>query len=166
MMDRPTRRHGRPGGLGLMVALLLALMVLPELDALAIPKDPPANRVTANTAAPVLLARRRRRYPRRNPTRRRPPRRPPAPAPEPDPDPTPAAAPTPAGSDVVDPGSLRRGGRVEFDGRLVQGQTAKSGAIYLFARKRSELRSMVQERVNYRTEVLRTVFSGWETSKK
>jgi len=66
----------------------------------------------------------------------------------------------------VDPGSLRRGGRVEFDGRLVQGQTAKSGAIYLFARKRSELRSMVQERVNYRTEVLRTVFSGWETSKK
>ena len=53
---------------------------------------------------------------------------------------------------------LRRGARVEFDGRLVQGQTAKSGAIYLFARKRGELRSMVQERTHYRTEVLRTLY--------
>ncbi|MBK8482507.1 MAG: hypothetical protein IPL40_15305 [Proteobacteria bacterium] len=56
------------------------------------------------------------------------------------------------------PGTLRRGARVEFDGRLVQGQTAKSGAIYLFARKRSELRSMIVERTNYRTEILQTVY--------
>ncbi|MCA9665871.1 MAG: hypothetical protein KC503_09795 [Myxococcales bacterium] len=56
------------------------------------------------------------------------------------------------------PGALRRGARVEFDGRLVQGQTAKSGAIYLFARKRSELRSMVKERRSYRREIVRTIY--------
>lgn len=55
-------------------------------------------------------------------------------------------------------GNLQRGARVEFDGRLVQGQTAKSGAIYLFARKRSELRSMIVERNDYRTEILQTVY--------
>lgn len=63
-----------------------------------------------------------------------------------------AAPPAAAGS------ALRRGARVEFDGRLVQGQTAKSGAIYLFARRRSELRSMVKERKKYRQEILRTVY--------
>lgn len=58
--------------------------------------------------------------------------------------------------------ALRRGARVEFDGRLVQGQTAKSGAIYLFARKRSELRSMVKERTSYRKEILRTIYPNDE----
>lgn len=66
------------------------------------------------------------------------------------------AAPPPAS------GELRRGARVEFDGRLVQGQTAKSGAIYLFARKRSELRSMVEERKDYRKELLRTIYPTYE----
>jgi hypothetical protein len=67
------------------------------------------------------------------------------------------APPAPGGA-----GGLRRGARVEFDGRLVQGQTAKSGAIYLFARKRSELRSMVAEREAYRREILRTVYPNDE----
>ena len=66
------------------------------------------------------------------------------------PAPGPAAAPTPE--------NLQRGGRVEFDGRLVQGQTAKSGAIYLFARQRTDLRSMVRERQEYRKELLRSTF--------
>ena len=38
---------------------------------------------------------------------------------------------------------LKRGERVEFDGRLIEGQTAAAGAIYLFERLPSELRSMV-----------------------
>jgi hypothetical protein len=59
-------------------------------------------------------------------------------------------------------GALRRGARVEFDGRLVKGQTAKSGAIYLFARKRSQLRSMVEERVSYRKEILRSVYPKYD----
>jgi hypothetical protein len=60
-----------------------------------------------------------------------------------------------------DTGALQRGARVEFDGRLVQGQTAKSGAIYLFARKRSQPRSMVKERVSYQREILRTVYPDY-----
>jgi hypothetical protein len=54
--------------------------------------------------------------------------------------------------------ALQRGQRLEFDGRLVQGQTARSGAVYLFERARSELRSMVRERRSYRDEIIRTVF--------
>lgn len=58
-------------------------------------------------------------------------------------------------------GGLRKGQRVEFDGRLVHGQTAKSGALYLFARKQAELRSMVLEKMSFRKEVLRTVYPGY-----
>jgi hypothetical protein len=54
--------------------------------------------------------------------------------------------------------ALQRGTRLEFDGRLVQGQTARSGAVYLFERGRSELRSMVRERQSYRDEIVKTVF--------
>lgn len=54
--------------------------------------------------------------------------------------------------------ALQRGTRLEFDGRLVQGQTARSGAVYLFERARSELRSMVRERQSYRDEIVKTVF--------
>ncbi|MCC6746256.1 MAG: hypothetical protein IT371_01270 [Deltaproteobacteria bacterium] len=69
-----------------------------------------------------------------------------------------ASAPPPSA------GALQRGARVEFDGRLVQGQMAKSGAIYLFARKRSQLRSMVKERTDYRKEILRTVYPSYESN--
>ena len=55
--------------------------------------------------------------------------------------------------------ALQRGTRLEFDGRLVQGQTARSGAVYLFERARSELRSMVRERQSYRDEIVKTVFT-------
>ncbi len=54
--------------------------------------------------------------------------------------------------------ALQRGTRLEFDGRLVQGQTARSGAVSLFERARSELRSMVRERQSYRDEIVKTVF--------
>jgi len=54
--------------------------------------------------------------------------------------------------------ALQRGTRLEFDGRLVQGQTARSGAVYLFERARSQLRSMVRERQSYRDEIVRTVY--------
>jgi hypothetical protein len=64
--------------------------------------------------------------------------------------------------------ALQRGTRLEFDGRLVQGQTARSGAVYLFERGRSELRSMVRERQSYREEIVRTVFpeGGREVPKR
>ena len=64
--------------------------------------------------------------------------------------------------------ALQRGTRLEFDGRLVQGQTARSGAVYLFERARSELRSMVRERQSYRDEIVKTVFpeGGREAPKR
>jgi hypothetical protein len=150
----------------LALGLLAALFLLPEADALAIPADPPRETdatLDEGQSRPILARRRRwgrkKKAKRRRPRRRRKRPRPKAAEPEPAPEPAPAAEPAPS-SPAVDPGNLRRGGRVEFDGRLVQGQTAKSGAIYLFARKRSQLRSMVEERVEYRKEILRTVYMG------
>ena len=152
----------------LTVWVLLAAFAL--ADSLVAPSSAEArsaegpDRATANgeaKEAELRLAqrRRRRRRPRRPPRRsRRAPAEEESSADEPADSPsTPAATP--------DTGELRRGARVEFDGRLVQGQTAKSGAIYLFARKRSELRSMVKERENYRKEILRTVFPRYTTER-
>ena len=53
---------------------------------------------------------------------------------------------------------LKRGERVEFDGRIIEGQTAAQGAIYLFERLPSELRSMVMERRSFQTEVMETLY--------
>lgn len=155
------------------VALVL-LLLLPTGEAQASPKDPGQKdpMLAAGSDTPVLLAKRRRyrRYKRkkRPPARRR--KATPQPAEQPDTESTPdsdlASHTTSTPAPAVDPGALRRGGRVEFDGRLVQGQTAKSGAIYLFARKRTQLRSMVEERKNYRKEILRTVYPRWTKEKK
>ncbi len=42
---------------------------------------------------------------------------------------------------------------MEFDDRLVQGQSNKQGAIYLFERKEAPLRSMLRKRQNFRGEM-------------
>jgi hypothetical protein len=47
--------------------------------------------------------------------------------------------------------------RVDFDDRLIQGQSNKSGAIYIFERKSSELRSMVRRRTSFRDEIIRSI---------
>jgi hypothetical protein len=57
-----------------------------------------------------------------------------------------------------DANKLQRGERVEFDARLIQGQTAKAGAVYLFARVSTNLKSMVKERSSFREKVVRTVY--------
>lgn len=62
------------------------------------------------------------------------------------------------GARPEDERELKRGDRVEFDGRIIEGQTAAQGAIYLFERLPSELRSMVLERRSYRAEVLETLY--------
>jgi hypothetical protein len=43
--------------------------------------------------------------------------------------------------------------RIEFDDRLVQGQTNKANAIYLFERRESALRSLLKKRSNFRDEI-------------
>ena len=46
-------------------------------------------------------------------------------------------------------GSLRRSNRMEFDARLIRGETAGSGAVFLFQRAPRALPSMVPLRTSY-----------------
>ncbi|WP_375771151.1 hypothetical protein NR798_09710 [Archangium gephyra] len=48
--------------------------------------------------------------------------------------------------------------RIDFDDRLIQGQTNKSGAVYLYDRKELKTRSMIRERDNFRSEIVSTVY--------
>ncbi len=48
--------------------------------------------------------------------------------------------------------------RIDFDDRLIQGQTNKSGAVYLYDRKELKTRSMIRERESFRSETLSTVY--------
>ena len=50
--------------------------------------------------------------------------------------------------------SLKRARHMEFDERLIMGQSLKSGALYLFERKDSEIQSMLKIRRDYRQELL------------
>lgn len=59
-------------------------------------------------------------------------------------------------------GEIKRGERIEFDERLIQGQTAKAGALYIFDRKPNVLRSMVNERESYRDEIVQQIFPDQE----
>lgn len=43
--------------------------------------------------------------------------------------------------------------RLDFDDRLVQGQSNKAGAIFLYDRKTLPLRSMVHTRTNFRDQI-------------
>jgi hypothetical protein len=144
--------------------VLLVVLLGVDLEALALPRDPAPRPTLRPAQTEVKVAQRRRRRGHHPPAAR--PKKPKA-TPKAEPAEKPVA-PEPAGggggapaAGPGDPGALQRGGRVEFDGRLVQGQTAKSGAIYLFARQRTDLRSMVRERDTYRREVLRTVYPDW-----
>jgi len=50
--------------------------------------------------------------------------------------------------------SPKRASRIEFDERLIMGQSLKSGAVYLFERKDSEIQSMLKTRKDFRKELL------------
>ncbi len=51
-------------------------------------------------------------------------------------------------------GTLKRARRIEFDERLIMGQSLKSGAVYLFERKDSEIQSMLNIRRDFRKKLL------------
>jgi len=64
------------------------------------------------------------------------------------------------GSEPVEPQQARefkRPSRMEFDERLIMGQSLKSGAVYLFERKDSEIQSMLRIRKDYRKELLEPI---------
>lgn len=44
--------------------------------------------------------------------------------------------------------------RIDFGNAYITGQTIKSGAVYLLQRKKSEIRSMLDYRRDYRKEIL------------
>ena len=50
--------------------------------------------------------------------------------------------------------TLKRARHMEFDERLIMGQSLKSGALYLFERKDSEIQTMLKIRRDYRQELL------------
>lgn len=48
--------------------------------------------------------------------------------------------------------------RIDFDDRLVQGQTNTSGAVYLYERKELRAKSMLKLPESFRAETLQSVF--------
>jgi len=71
-----------------------------------------------------------------------------------EPDPPPAA---PA-SDVVPSTQFRGPTRIDFDDRLIQGQTNKSGAVYLFDRKETGIDSMVRRRKSFKQLTVSSIY--------
>jgi hypothetical protein len=67
--------------------------------------------------------------------------------------PEPEAAPSPTSGGGEAAGGRRGPSRIEFDDRLVQGQTNKANAIYLFERRESALRSLLKKRTNFHDEM-------------
>jgi hypothetical protein len=59
-------------------------------------------------------------------------------------------------------GALRSSRRMEFDERLVKGQAAKSGAVYLFKRIPRRLPGLVPLRRSYRRRIVEPVLGGTE----
>jgi hypothetical protein len=53
---------------------------------------------------------------------------------------------------------LRGPTRIDFDDRLIQGQTNKSGAVYLFDRKETGISSMVRRRKSFKQLTLGTIY--------
>ena len=87
----------------------------------------------------------------------------PAPKVESKADPTPAVADPVTGessssASASAPPPSRGPARIDFDDRLIQGQTNKSGAVYLYDRKELKTRSMIKERDSFRSETLSTVY--------
>jgi hypothetical protein len=50
--------------------------------------------------------------------------------------------------------------RIDFDDRLIQGQTNKSGAVYLYDRKELKIRSMIKKRENFRDEIIGSLYDS------
>jgi hypothetical protein len=76
----------------------------------------------------------------------------------------PVAAPAPAPSaDAAAPAGdgatgVRGPTRIDFDDRLIQGQSNKSGSVYLYDRKELKVRSMIRKRDNFRDEIVGSLY--------
>ena len=67
------------------------------------------------------------------------------------------SAPASASSESSGP-AVRGPTRIDFDDRLIQGQSNKSGAVYLYDRKELKIRSMIKKRENFRDEIVGSLY--------
>jgi hypothetical protein len=56
------------------------------------------------------------------------------------------------------PAPTRGPTRIDFDDRLIQGQTNKSGAVYLYDRKELKTKSMIKTRDSFRDEIVGSLY--------
>jgi hypothetical protein len=76
--------------------------------------------------------------------------------------------PAPASADTAESATASTGSpppsrgptRIDFDDRLIQGQTNKSGAVYLYDRKELKTASMIKKRESFRDEILSTIYGN------
>jgi hypothetical protein len=72
-----------------------------------------------------------------------------------------ASMPEPSAPAAADSGGApasRGPARIDFDDRLIQGQSNKSGAVYLYDRKELKIRSMIKKRENFRDEIVGSLY--------
>lgn len=122
------------------LTLLGALVMLSGFNALAAPKKKPAA-VPAAKPAPTAPVKKEAPTVNLN-------SRPPVGAVEPQAEGAAGQAPT------------RGPTRIDFDDRLIQGQTNKSGAVYLYDRKELKTRSMIKKRESFRDEIVGSLYDG------
>ena len=48
--------------------------------------------------------------------------------------------------------------RVNFDERLIKGQTTKAGSVYIYDRKTVDMKSLVKIQRSFREKIIRSVF--------
>ena len=54
--------------------------------------------------------------------------------------------------------SYRGPTRVDFDDRLIRGQTTKAGSVYIYDRQEIDIRSLVKRTRSFKARIIRTVF--------
>ncbi len=69
---------------------------------------------------------------------------------------------TEATQESAAPTNVVRSGRMEFDARLVKGETAKSGAVYLFKREPRALPPLVPLRRSFRSRIVEPILGDRE----
>jgi hypothetical protein len=72
----------------------------------------------------------------------------------------PPAGASEASADTGGAAPTRGPTRIDFDDRLIQGQTNKSGAVYLYDRKELKTRSMIKKRDSFRDEIVGSLYDG------
>ncbi len=73
---------------------------------------------------------------------------------------SPAPTTAPAAVASGSPPPTRGPTRIDFDDRLIQGQTNKSGAVYLYDRKELKTPSMIKKRESFREEIVATIYGN------